>query len=104
VNWIPRADALVKVVHPTMVAELLGISVEAVIARRAELNLPPVEKQFARRPFKGGGKRRISAEAIETLRTQSPSDAARMLGKSMAWVGRQRQMLGIAPERRSLRK
>jgi hypothetical protein len=91
-------------VHPAMVAELLGISVKAVRARRAELNLPPVEKQFVRRPFNGGSKRWISAEAIETLRTQSPSDAARMLGKSMAWVGRQRQMLGIAPERRSLRK
>jgi hypothetical protein len=43
-----RADAFIRIVHPTIAAERLGITVKQVMARRAELGLPPVEVQFAK--------------------------------------------------------
>ena len=44
--WTDRADHLVRVVHPDLAAEKLGVTVAAVLARRAELGLPPVADQF----------------------------------------------------------
>jgi len=44
----PNADALVSVVHPELAAEKLGVTVKQVLARRAELGLPPVDEQFAK--------------------------------------------------------
>jgi hypothetical protein len=43
-----RADTFIRIAHPTIAAERLGITVKEVLARRAELGLPPVEVQFAK--------------------------------------------------------
>ena len=44
----PKADALVRIVHPELAAEKLGVTVKQVLTRRAELGLPSVEVQFAK--------------------------------------------------------
>jgi len=44
--WTDRADALVRVVHPDLVAAKLGVPVAVVLARRSELGLAAVEQQF----------------------------------------------------------
>jgi hypothetical protein len=41
-----KADALVRIVHPTLAARKLGVTVDEVLARRRELGLPPVSEQF----------------------------------------------------------
>jgi hypothetical protein len=41
-----RADLAIRILHPTMAAEKLGLTVAAVMRRRTELGLPAVEEQF----------------------------------------------------------
>jgi hypothetical protein len=43
-----RADALIRVVHPDLAAQRLGLTVEQVLARRVALGLPLVAEQFAK--------------------------------------------------------
>jgi hypothetical protein len=104
VNWTTKADALVRVVHPALAAERLGISVEAVTARRAELGLPSVELQFARRPHHGGGKLPLAPEQVEVIRSNPIDVAAKLLGKSRMSVSRYRQSLGIAKRLKQRRR
>jgi len=49
----PKADALVRTVHPEFAAEKLGVTVKAILARRSELGLPSVEQQFPKHGLAG---------------------------------------------------
>jgi hypothetical protein len=100
-EWTPKADALVRVVHPTIVAERLDVSLESVLARRTEVGLPTIEHQFARRKkHRSGGIKRLSPESVEIIRTNSIAVAAKLLGKSPLSICRYRQTLGIARPRK----
>jgi hypothetical protein len=43
-----RADLAIRILHPKMAAEKLGLTVAAVLRRRGELGLPAVDEQFAK--------------------------------------------------------
>jgi hypothetical protein len=45
-----RADLAIRILHPKMAAEKLGLTVSAVMRRRTELGLPDVDGQFQKRP------------------------------------------------------
>jgi hypothetical protein len=44
-----RAELAIRHLHPKLAAEKLGLTVAAVMQRRKELDLPPVDVQFAKR-------------------------------------------------------
>jgi hypothetical protein len=49
ITWTEKADALVRVTHPTFAAQRLRLPLEMILARRQQLNLPPVDEQFQKR-------------------------------------------------------
>lgn len=56
-----RADLVIRFLHPKLAAEKLGLTLPAVMKRRAELGLPAVEEQFRKwgdKPSNGSAKRR----------------------------------------------
>lgn len=44
--WTDKADALIRVTHPDFAAQKLHLPLESILARRKELELPPVDEQF----------------------------------------------------------
>ena len=93
----PRADSLVRIAHPEVAAERLGIPLADVLARREALRLPPVDVQFPKQPRKRVGRKPPNAEyEAEVLRLYPPATAAKILGCSLTNVSIKRQRLGIA--------
>jgi hypothetical protein len=45
-TWTEKADALIRVTHPDFAARKLRLPLESILARRKELQLPPVDEQF----------------------------------------------------------
>jgi hypothetical protein len=52
-----RADLAIRILHPKLAAEKLGLTVAAVMQRRTELGLPEVDAQFAKRERAKSGHR-----------------------------------------------
>jgi hypothetical protein len=69
--WTSKADALIGLVSPELAGENLGVSIEAVLARRSELGTAPYEARMQRHK-RGSPKAKATSNPWTEVEVRSP--------------------------------